>query len=795
MKFSELWLREWVNPNISSEVLSNQITMAGLEVDGVEPVAGVFYGVIVGEVVECYKHPNADKLLVTKVNIGKARLLDIVCGASNCRAGLKVAVATVKTILPGNFKITLTTLRGKLSEGILCAWLELGVLDKHEGIIELPKDAPIGADLREYLQLSDNIITINVTPNRGDCLSVIGIARDISVLNKMALTKPDVSPVVPDINTTLPIRVDTPKSCPRYLGRVIKGINIKATKPLWMHEKLRRSGMISINAVADVINYVSLELGQPMNAFDLQCIEGGIVVRMAKEGERLALLNGGAVKLNTDILVIADEHKALAMGGGLSGESPIINYNTKDLLLECALFNSLSVASCIFRHEFHTNASHQYECGVDPTIQYHAIERATRLIIDICGGQAGPVIDVTHENELPKQAIIQLYPQKMDRLLGCIVPVEQVKDILCRLGFQVTEQVDNWLVVPPSWRFDIKTAEDLVEEVIRVYGYHNVPEIPVHTNLVMTKHSEANLTLERVKTILVDHGFQEVITYSFVDPKVQTLLHPGEVALAVPHPISTEMSVMRLSLWTGLLSAVAYNQHRQQTRLRLFESGRSFVPNPAAALGVCQDIMLSAVITGNTHDEHWDIACKPIDFYDLKGELESIIELTGYLSQIKFLALTHPALHSGQSAAIYLHNECIGYIGMIHPELKHKLNLHGNTMVFELKWEKLARRAVPQVRGISRFPANRRDISIVVPENIAVEDILRECKRVSINQIVDVKLFDVYRGNGIVKGYKSLAITLILQDMNYTLEEKEIATTVAKCVEALRQRFQASLRN
>lgn len=795
MKFSELWLREWVNPAISSEALSDQITMAGLQVDGVEPVAGAFHGVIVGEVVECSQHRHTDKLRVTKVNIGSNRLLDIVCGAPNCRAGLKVAVATVGATLPGDFKIKTTKLHGELSEGMLCSFSKLGIYDDHDTIIELPEDAPIGTDIRDYLQLGDNIIEISVTPNRADCLGIIGIARDVSVLNQIALTEPDMSPVVATIDTTLPIRVDTPQGCPRYLARVVKGINIKASSPLWMREKLRRCGIRSINAVADVTNYILLELGQPMQAFDLNRIEGGIVVRMAEEEEALNLLHGKEIKLHANTLVIADHHKALSIGGVFGGEYSGVNNETQDVVLECAFFNPLSITSCARCQGLHTNASHRYERGVDPAIQYQAMERATRLLIDICDGQAGPVIDVTNKNKLPKCATIQLHRNKLDRLLGHVVPSEQVSDILRRLGCQVTDQGNNWLVVAPSWRFDIKIEEDLVEEVVRVYGYNNIPDVPVRADLVMTKHPEADLTLERVKILLVDHGFQEAITYSFVNPKVQALLHPDEEVLILPSSISADMSAMRLSLWTGLLSVVVYNQNRQQTRLRLFESGLRFVPDNSANLGIRQDVMLAGVITGHTYDEHWDVACKPIDFYDLKGELESVLELTGKLSEIQFWAAANPALHPGQSAAIYLHGECIGYIGVVHPKLERKLNLNGRTLLFELQWDKVARRTVPQVREISRFPANRRDIAVVVAENIAAEDILAECKKVSVNQIVGVNLFDVYRGKGVAEGHKSLAISLILQDTAYTLKEEEIAATVAKCVEALRQRFQASLRD
>ncbi|MGL4035449.1 phenylalanine--tRNA ligase subunit beta [Kosakonia cowanii] len=795
MKFSELWLREWVNPAVDSEALSGQITMAGLEVDGVEPVAGAFHGVVVGEVMECAQHPNADKLRVTKVNVGGDRLLDIVCGAPNCRLGLKVAVATVGAVLPGDFKIKAAKLRGEPSEGMLCSFSELGISDDHNGIIELPADAPIGTDIREYLKLDDNTIEISVTPNRADCLGIIGVARDVAVLNKSPLNEPEIAPVAATINDTLPIAVEAKEACPRYLGRLVKGINVSAPTPLWMKEKLRRCGIRSIDAVVDVTNYVLLELGQPMHAFDSDRLEGGIVVRMAKEGETLVLLDGNEAKLSTDTLVIADQKNALAMGGIFGGEHSGVNSETKNVLLECAFFNPLSITGRARRHGLHTDASHRYERGVDPQMQYKAMERATRLLLDICGGEAGPVIDVTNESSLPKRATIRLRRSKLDRLIGHHIADEQVSDILTRLGCEVTAGQDEWLAVAPSWRFDMEIEEDLVEEVARVYGYNNIPDEPVQAGLIMGEHREANLSLKRVKTMLNDKGYQEVITYSFVDPKLQQLIHPGEEALVLPSPISSEMSVMRLSLWTGLLGTIVYNQNRQQSRVRIFETGLRFVPDTQANLGIRQDVMLAGAICGNRYEEHWDLAKNSVDFFDLKGDLESVLELTGKTGAIEFRAETNPALHPGQSAAIYLKDKRIGFIGVVHPELERKLDLNGRTLVFELEWNALADRAVPQAQEISRFPANRRDIAVVVNENVPAADVLAECKKVGANQVVGVNLFDVYRGKGVVEGSKSLAISLILQDTGRTLEEEEIAATVARCVEALKERFQASLRD
>ena len=795
MKFSELWLREWVNPAISSEALSDQITMAGLEVDGVDAVAGAFHGVVVGEVVECGQHPNADKLRVTKVNVGGERLLDIVCGAPNCRQGLKVAVATVGAVLPGDFKIKAAKLRGEPSEGMLCSFSELGISDDHAGIIELPVDAPVGSDIREYLQLNDNTIEISVTPNRADCLSIIGVARDVAVLNQLPLSEPAIEPVAATLNETFPIRVEAGEACPRYLGRVVKGINVKAATPLWMREKLRRCGIRSIDPVVDITNYVLLELGQPMHAFDLDRIDSAIVVRMAEEGETLTLLDGNEVKLNSDTLVIADEKQALAMGGIFGGAHSGVNEETQNVLFECAFFSPLSITGRARRHGLHTDASHRYERGVDSALQHKAIERATRLLLDICGGEAGPVIDVTNQAALPKAASITLRREKLDRLIGHVIADHQVTDILQRLGCKVTTGNGEWQAIAPSWRFDMQIEEDLVEEVARVYGYNNIPDVPVHASLVMTKHREANLSLKRAKAMLVDKGYQEAITYSFVDPKIQALLHPGEENLLLPSPISADMSAMRLSLWSGLLSAVVYNQNRQQGRVRLFESGLRFVPDTQANLGIRQDLMLSGVLSGNRYEEHWDLARQTVDFYDLKGDLESVLDLTGKLESIEFRAEANPALHPGQSAAIYLRGEKIGFIGVVHPELERKLDLNGRTLVFELLWDKVADRVLPEAREISRFPANRRDIAVVVAENVPAADIITECKKVGVNQVVGVNLFDVYRGKGVNEGEKSLAISLILQDTSRTLEEEEIAATVARCVEALKERFQASLRD
>ena len=795
MKFSELWLREWVNPALTSDELSNQITMAGLEVDGIEAVAGTFNGVVVGEVVECHQHPNADKLRVTKINVGSERLLDIVCGAPNCRQGLKVAVATVGAILPGDFKIKPAKLRGEPSEGMLCSFTELGIDVESEGIIELPADAPIGQDIRAYLQLDDNTIEISVTPNRADCLGIMGIARDVAVANGMPFNVPEVTAVNTTSDRQFPIELTAGEACPRYLGRVIENIDINAPTPLWMQEKLRRCGIRSIDAIVDITNYVLLERGQPMHAFDLEKLTGKIEVRQAKQGETLTLLDGNNVTLSDDVLVIADNDKALAMAGIFGGEESGISSSTQHVLLECAFFSPLAITGRARRFGLHTDASHRYERGVDPAGQYAAMERATELLLAICGGQAGPVIEKIAEQYLPKPAAITLRRSKLDRLIGHEIADQHVTDILTQLGCDVTAADQQWQVVAPTWRFDMEIEEDLIEEVARVYGYNNIPDVPVKASLIMPAHREANLALQRVKTLLVDKGYQEAITYSFVDPKTQSLLHPQQEALILPSPISADMSAMRLSLWTGLLDAVVYNQNRQQSRVRLFESGLRFIPDNQAPLGIRQEMMLSGVIAGARCDEHWLIERQNVDFFDLKGDLEGLFELTGKTEQITFRRTEHNALHPGQSAEIVLADEVIGWMGVVHPELERKLDLNGRTVIFELLWDKLAERVIPQAKPVSKFPANRRDIAVVVSESVNAADIIAECKKVGVNQLVGVNLFDVYRGKGVEPGFKSLAISLHLQDSTRTLEEEDIAATVADCVAALKERFQATLRD
>ncbi|EHU5004584.1 phenylalanine--tRNA ligase subunit beta [Vibrio vulnificus] len=795
MKFSESWLREWVNPAVTTDELTHQITMAGLEVDDVLPVAGTFNGVKVGHVVECGQHPDADKLRVTKVDVGEEALLDIVCGAANCRQGLKVAVATVGAVLPGDFKIKKAKLRGQPSHGMLCSLTELGIDVESDGIMELASDAPIGMDFRDFLALNDVTVDVDLTSNRADCFSIRGMAREVGVLNRADVTEPSVAPVAPSIDDTVAIDVKAPAACPRYLGRVVKNVNVQAKTPLWMQEKLRRCGIRSIDPVVDITNFVLLEQGQPMHAFDLAKIDGGIVVRLAEQGEKITLLDGSEAELNADTLVVADHNKALAIAGIFGGEESGVTSETKDVLLECAFFAPDHIRGRARSYGLHTDSSMRFERGVDYALQVNAMERATQLLVEICGGEVAPVVAVESEAELPKPNKVALRRTKLDNLLGHHIADSDVVEILERLGMTVETTAEGWVAVAPTWRFDIAIEQDLVEEVGRIYGYDNIPNQNPTAALKMHDHQEANIPLKRVRDLLVDRGYHEAITYSFVEPEQQKLVVPGVDALILPNPISAEMSAMRLGLIQGLLNTVVHNQKRQQPRVRLFEYGLRFIPCDTAENGMRQEPMLAGVIAGTRSEEHWNIDTNTVDFFDLKGDVEAILELSANDKAYSFVAAKHPALHPGQSAAIVVDGKEIGVIGTVHPELERKFGLNGRTIVFEIEWSAINRKVIPEAVALSKFPANRRDIAVVVDEAVASGDIVNACLEVGGEFLKAAKLFDVYVGKGVEEGKKSLAIALTLQSNERTLEDADIAGAVDAIVAHVSEKFGASLRD
>lgn len=667
--------------------------------------------------------------------------------------------------------------------------------------MELAEDAVIGTDFREFLGLDDVTVDVDLTANRADCFSIRGLAREVGVLNRADVTEPSVEAVATSIEDKVSIEVKAPAACPRYLGRVVKNVNVQAETPLWMQEKLRRCGIRSIDPVVDITNYVLLEQGQPMHAFDLAKIEGGIVVRMAEQGEKLTLLDGSEAELNADTLVVADHNKALAIAGIFGGEESGVTTETKDVLLECAFFAPDHIRGRARSYGLHTDSSMRFERGVDYALQASAMERATQLLVEICGGEVAPVVAVESEADLPKPNKVALRRTKLDNLLGHQIADADVVEILERLGLTVEASEEGWVAVAPTWRFDIAIEQDLIEEVGRIYGYDNIPNQHPAAALKMHNHVEADLPLKRVRDLLVDRGYHEAITYSFVEPEQQKLVVPGVEPLVLPNPISADMSAMRLGLIQGLLNTVVHNQKRQQPRVRLFEYGLRFIPCESAENGMRQEPMLAGVIAGTRGEEHWDIETNTVDFFDLKGDLEAILELSANEKAYSFAALSpeskkaNPALHPGQSAAIIVDGKEVGVIGTVHPELERKFGLNGRTIVFEIEWSAINSKVIPEAVALSKFPSNRRDIAVVVDEAVASGDIVNACLEQGGEFLKDAKLFDVYVGKGVEEGKKSLAIALTLQSLERTLEDADIAGAVDAIVTHVSEKFGAALRD
>ncbi len=791
MKFSEAWLREWVNPANSTDELSHQLTMAGLEVDAIEPVAGEFSGVLIGEVVKVEPHPDADKLRVTEVTVGDKENLGIVCGAANVREGLKVPVAVVGAVLPGNFKIKKAKLRGVPSAGMLCSASELGLAESASGLLELPADAPVGEDIRNYLKLDDVTIELGLTPNRGDCLSVSGIAREVGVLNQAAVNGPEIKSVPAAIDDTFSITVDAADDCPRYIGRVIRGVNVKAETPLWMQERLRRSGIRSLGPIVDVTNYVLLELGQPMHAFDLAKLNKGIIVRRAKQGEKLLLLNEQEVELDSETLVIADHKGPLAMAGVMGGDASAVNDATFDIFLESAFFAPDSIAGRARRYGLHTDSSHRFERGVDPALAERAMERATALLLEIVGGKAGRLEEVVSEAALPARHPIHLRLQRIARILGAEIAAADVEDILKRLGMSLNKVDDGWQVSVPSFRFDITIEVDLIEEVGRIIGYENLPSKRPLGSLMMQPQPEARLGRSDFSRLLVDRGYQEAISYSFVDPSVLKQLDPQGQGITLANPISNDLSVMRTTLWAGMLPLLQRNLNRQQSRVRLFEYGLSFVGQGDDLL---QENMLAGLIYGPALPEQWGSAERKVDFYDAKADVEALLALTRKADQFRFVAENHPALHPGQSARIYFGDQPAGWLGALHPALEKSFDLRGHCYLFEIKADMLSEKSVPKFAEISKFPAIRRDLAVLVDEAITADEVLNCINNAAPEGLQNLKLFDLYAGERIDSGRKSLALGLTLQAQSRTLTDEEVDAAIERVVNSLVRELGATLR-
>ncbi len=798
MKLSESWLREWVNPTLNTAELAEQITMAGLEVDAIEPVAAEFSGVIVGEILFVEQHQDADKLRVCQVAGINGDISQVVCGAPNARVGIKVPFATIGAVLPGDFKIEKAKLRGVESFGMLCGQTELQLGSDDSGLWELASSAPVGQDLREYLQLNDTCIDIDLTPNRSDCLSVQGVAREVGVLNRLPFNAPSIDPVSPVIEDSLSISLDASDACPRYVGRIIRGVDLSKPTPLWMQERLRRADIGSKDIAVDTTNYVLLELGQPMHVFDLSKLEGGIVVRQAKDQEPLNLLNGQTVELVQNVTVIADAQKAVAMAGVMGGSDTAVGKTTVDIFLESAFFTPTAIAGRARAFGLHTDSSHRFERGVDYQLQEKAIERATRLILDVAGGKPGPTTIAEVEHSITQQRKVSLRRDRILKGLGFELATDEVLDILARLGLELeSETEESWLFTVPSYRFDLSIEADLLEEIARVYGYNRLPSSSVEMAMDLPMHQETIIGLRPLQSQLIGRGYQEAICYSFVDPKIQQLIDPETHPIALQNPISNDMAVMRSSLWQGLLNALVHNVNRQQPRVRLFETGLRFLPaqskkNPEKTPK--QTLMIAGLIYGQRFSESWCSKAEVVDFYDLKGDVESLLALTAKADQFEFIASQHPALHPGQAADIKLNGNVVGYLGALHPQLQQKLDLSQAVYLFEIEQSALAEAKLPVFRPLSRFPEVRRDLAVLVDQELAVSDLTAKVKEVAGELLINLKVFDVYVGKGIDSHRKSVALGLTFQHLSRTLTDDEITATYDKVVASLKDCFNAELR-
>ncbi|MDH5546701.1 MAG: phenylalanine--tRNA ligase subunit beta [Gammaproteobacteria bacterium] len=790
MKFSEKWLREWVNPNVDTATLAEGFTMAGLEVDSLEAAAPPFNNVVIGEVLTVEKHPEADKLNLTTVNVG-SETLKIVCGASNVAPGIRVPTAMAGATLPNGMTIKKAKLRGAESHGMLCSEAEIGLSESAEGLMILPGDAPVGMSIREYLDLDDTIIEVDFTPNRGDCLSVAGMAREAGVLNNTVVNVPLVNKVAATIDETREVVVHATTDCPRYLGRVIRDIDASANTPLWMEERLRRAGLRSISPTVDVTNYVLLELGQPMHAFDLDKLSGKIIVRRAEKKEKLKLLDDSEVELDEQVLVIADEKQAHAFAGVMGGLESSVTESTQHIFLECALFSPDAIRGKGRRFGLQTDSSYRFERGVDFELQARAMERATALIIEIAGGNAGPIVEAVSQADMPRRDAIALRTSRVERVLGITIDNKQIENILQGLGMTVSSTADGWQVTPPSYRYDISIEADLVEEVGRVYGYNNIPTHMPLGELKLTDESEAELGMPRLKEILIDSGYNEVITYSFVDADIQSLLDPETETVAISNPISAEMSVMRTTLWSSLLKTLVHNQTRQQNRVRIFETGMQFSQKSGV---VAQDLMVAGLAYGDALPINWSEKPRKVDFYDVKADLERLFCATGGLNGVVFESAQHPALHPGQSARVYKNGIEIGWLGCLHPVVQKKLDLPTPAYVFELSYAALKTGSVPGFQAISKFPSIRRDLALVVDEQVTARKIVEEVEKTSPQLLKDIDIFDIYRGKGVPEGSKSLAIAITLQDDTQTLTDDRVEAVVRTILNSLKDSTGATLR-
>jgi phenylalanyl-tRNA synthetase beta chain len=793
MKFSEKWLREWVDPPLDTAGLASRLTMAGLEVEAVEAVAPPFSGVVVGRVIEVVPHPKADRLRVCRVDTGEEEPLAIVCGAPNVKAGMLVPTARVGAKLPGGKAIERANLRGVDSHGMLCSAVELGLAESGGGLMALDDDARPGEDLRSSLGLDDVSITLGITPNRGDCLSIEGIAREVAALCGAKSQRPSFSAVAPRIDDARTVELLSPEACPRYLGRVVRDIDPAAATPVWMRERLRRSGFRSHGPVVDVTNYVLLELGQPMHAFDLERLRGGIRVRFARDGEAMHLLDGQQVTLSNDTLVIADDGGPVALAGIMGGQESAVGDRTRSIFFESAFFAPAAIAGRARRLGLQTDSSLRFERGVDPELPLRAMERATELLLRIAGGEPGPVIEVRSTGHFPQRPRIRLRAGRVERLLGCALEADEITGTLERLGMGVHEKaVREWEVTPPSFRFDVAIEPDLVEEVARVRGYDRLAPTRPRAALTLTGTDPARTRIGEARRLLAGRDYHEAITFGFVNEDMQRFFEPDAVAIRLANPISADMAVMRASLWPGLVQAIIHNVKRQQPRLRLFEYGIKFKLQHDV---VTEENVLAGVALGRAYDEQWGLPARDVDFFDVKGDLEALLQTIGVNRGCRFVASRHSALHPGQSAKVIdAAGTEIAWIGSLHPGLVTRLDLPHRVIVFEVSFDRLASPSVARFHEPSKFPAIRRDLAIVVDDSIMADEILACVREAAGDLLHGLTLFDIYQGKGVDSGKKSVALGLTFQDFSRTLTDTQIDGLVTAILNGLQQRLGARLR-
>ncbi|WP_150429992.1 phenylalanine--tRNA ligase subunit beta [Dechloromonas sp. CZR5] len=793
MKFSESWLRTLVNPKLTSEELSHLLTMAGLEVEELDPVAPAFDSVVVAHVLEVVKHPDADRLNVCQVDTGNGTPTTIVCGAPNVAVGLKVPSALPGAQLPGDFTIKIAKVRGIESSGMLCSAKELGIAEEASGLLILSADAPVGQSIRQYLELDDNVFEIKLTPNRADCLSLQGIAREVGAITGAATSLPQVAEVPASIADTRAVVLDAPAACPLYYGRIVKNVDAKAPTPEWMKRRLERSGIRAISALVDITNYVMLELGQPLHAFDNTRLEGAVHARMAKPEEKLLLLNEQTIAVDADVLMIVDEAKPLAMAGVMGGEESGITLDTTELFLESAFFAPEAIAGRARRYGFASDASHRFERGVDFGGTRAAIERATQLILDICGGQAGPVVEA--KAELPARTPVRLRTARAEKVLGLKLGAERIAGLFKGLALSFVQQGDDFLVTPPSWRFDMEIEEDLIEEIARLYGYDNIPSPAPRGRMEMMVQPEAQRPPYRIRQMLADRGYQEVVNYAFVEQawEADFAAKADEVDLIrLANPIASQMAVMRSNLFGGLISNLVTNLKRKQSRVRLFEVGRTFHRDAAAqpVAGFHQPWKLAGLAFGGALPEGWGAGARKVDFYDVKGDIEALLAP----AVLRFEKLAHPALHPGRAARVLLDDQEIGCIGELHPEWTQKYDLPQAPVLFELDFAAVKSVRVPAYAEVSKFPPVVRDLAIVVDQKVALQTLLDGLKGQISGLIQDIQLFDVYVGKGVPENKKSLAFRIVMQDTQRTLQDSEVDAAMQQLVSCFEQAFGAQLR-